>query len=124
MKIKAKDGHDYIYEKHGKRWRTRVRINSLLPTEAPVNGDVAVEPSGVGISVSVALLDDKDEVAVDAFGRYRIFPAHVATIQKESFEKVDPEKVIEDAIQSQIDAANAQLEGKNRLYAVLDKHIN
>lgn len=120
MKIEAKDGTDYLYKKHGKNWRVRVRINSELPTDAPVNGDVEIESAGVGLSVSVAALDENNNVSADPLGRFRIFPAHVVTIQ--NFKDVDPEAIIEETIQKQIDEANDQLVGKDNLYKVLDKY--
>lgn len=117
--IEASDGKDYLYTKHGHSWRARVRINSEIPTDAPTNGDKTVESAGVGLAVSVALLDDKGDVATDPQGRYRVFPAHVVTLIPESFTKVNPEEVIEETIQKQIDEAYSQLEGKNKLYEAL-----
>lgn len=119
-KIHAADGTDYLYDKHGKKWRVRVRVNSELPTVAPVNGEVEIEAAGVGVAVSVALLDDNENVAADPLGRYRLFPAHVVTMQ--NFSKIDPEKEIEKVIQQQIDDANEQLSGKDRLYEVLARY--
>lgn len=118
-KIDAADGSDYLYEKHGKKWRVRVRVISELLPNAPVNGDVALEASGVGLAVSVALLDDSENVAIDPHGRFRVFPAHVLTLQAESLKRVDPEKEIQNVIHKQIDEANEQVKGKDKLYEVL-----
>lgn len=117
--IAASDGTDYLFDKHGRQWRVRVRINAELPTHAPVNGDVQVEPSGVGISVSVALLDADGEVAKTPDGRLRIFPAHVLTMQSDALRVVDPKAEIDRVIQKQIDDAEYQLERKNDLHDAL-----
>lgn len=117
-KIQAADGTDYIYSKHGRKWRVRVRLNSALATVAPINGNPEVEPSGVGIAVSVALLDG-NEVARASDGRFRIFPAHVLTLQAESLGRVDPQAEVEKIIQRQLDEAAAQLAGRDKLGALL-----
>lgn len=118
-KITAADGTDYQYDKHGKSWRVRVRLNDRLPANTPVNGDAEVEMSGAGIRISVAALDEDGNVAAAPDGTYRVFPAHVLTIQAEALGKIDPQEEIEKVIQQQIDLANEQLEGKNKLHEAL-----
>lgn len=122
QKIHSSNGTDYLYEKHGKKWRVRVRVNSELPTDAPINGDTDIEAAGYGLSVSVALLNDDDTVAVDPLGRYRVFPAHVLTIQNEALGVIDPQAEIEKVIDQQLDVANNQLQGKNAVYEVLAQY--
>lgn len=121
-KITASDGTDYVYDKHGRKWRVRVRLNDRLPAHTPVNGDGEVEMSGAGIRVSVAALDENGNVAIAPDGTFRVFPAHVLTIQAEALGKIDPQEEIEKTIQQQIDAANVQLEGKDKLHRVLARY--
>lgn len=121
MKISAADGTDYLYEKHGKKWRVRVRPHHLIRAEAPSNGDAELERAGMSVIISVALLEENGNVAAAPDGTFRVFPGHVLTFVPESFGKIDPEDVVENTIQDQLDAANDQLSGKDKLYKLLEK---
>lgn len=116
--INASDGTDHQYNKHGREWRVRVRIHTELPSNAPVNGDQAVEASGLGLIISVALMDG-DNVATAPDGKLRIFPPHVLTIDAEALGRINPDEEIERTIDERIDEANNQLAGKDQLHAAL-----
>ena len=115
--IQASDGTDYLYSKHDRNWRVRVRVNNAQPTVAPINGEPVVEPAAVGLCISVSLLDADGEVAKNEAGELRIFPGHVLTIKHDR--TVDVEAEIEQVIQVQIDAAERQLAGRDNLKAAL-----
>lgn len=117
--IPASDGTDYLYTKHDRDWRVRVRVLTSIATVAPINGEQTVEAAGVGLAISVALLDADGNVATTPTGELRIFPSHTLTIQHDSLQRIDPAAAIETSIQNQIDAAEKQLLGRDALTAAL-----
>jgi hypothetical protein len=98
---------------NGCAWRVRL-INNDVPTTAPVNGDPDVVPSAYGITISVAALDEDDNVAVDSDGRFLIFDPHTLTLQAEAIQRedFDPEAAIMAVIEGQIAVAEKQVGGR------------
>jgi hypothetical protein len=119
--IPSATGTDFKRTVNGRDWRVRVRVCQEIATSAPMNGNPEVEPSGVGVSVSVALLNSEGEVDTSSTGKLLIFSAHVLTLQREAQARPDfnPQAEIETVIASQITEAEKELEGKTKLNAAL-----
>lgn len=116
-KLKGEPTHDRLCELGGRKWRVRVVAQSKIAATAPASGDVELAPSVVGVSISVAALDDGLNVAKDKDGNLLIFDAHVLTIQAEQQQRedFDPEKIIAEQISQRVELAAKELAGREKL---------
>jgi hypothetical protein len=119
--IKAADGTDLVRRVDGRAWRVRVRVHSEIAADAPINGEHDVEPSGYGVVLSVAALDEGGEVVKSPSGRLLVFAPHVVTFQREALamDSFDPQTLLDDLIDAQIELAERELGGKAKLASAL-----
>ena len=88
---------------NGTKFRARIVKVDEIPTIAPVNGEVSVAPSGVTLSLTLALLDDNLQVATDSSGGYIITDRHIIGLLDAGMVNVDldPAAVVNQIIRQQ-----------------------
>ena len=85
----------------GSSWRVRVRLLAeRAATDAPVNGEPELAPTGATYVVSLARLDANDEVARDPQGRLLIGEPATLTVQADA--DVDLESALVDVIAGRV----------------------
>lgn len=122
--IQTSDGTDELRTVNERDWRVRVRVFEERAGTAPTNGeDVVITASDVSLIVSVALLDELGEVALDAAGRFMVFDGHTVTFQASALglPSFDANAIIEAAISEQIASAESQLAGRESIDALMLK---
>lgn len=120
--IKDENG-DRLFVKNGRSWRARVAVTSVTPTLAPTRGSPELAPSGAGVSVSVALLDEAGKVARDELEQLLVFGANTLTVSPGDLARSDFDSAAEILVlvHERIGAAEAEIAGRMKLAEALTR---
>ena len=115
------EGADRKYVVDGRSWRVRLQVIDQRKPVAPVNGEPELAPVSFGIGVSVALLDENEQVATDDDGALLVFDQHSVSIDAEALgtPDFDPVEAINYAIANEIAAAASILTKREQLATAL-----